>query len=372
MKPIRVAVVGAGHLGRIHTRLVSGLPQFELVAVVDPIEPARRALAEQYNTRALADYHELAGMADAVVLAAPTSLHHRLGLDLLDAGMHLLIEKPLATGFRQACDLVDAAQHARRVLQVGHVERFSPVWNAALPHLAAPKYIEASRCSGFTFRCIDVGVVLDLMIHDLDLVLSLVQSPVERVDALGVSVLGRHEDAANARLQFRNGCVAVLTASRLSRNPARSMSLYSAAGQASLNFTTQEATFVRPGELLRQGTFDAQSLPAEEQAALKDSLLDVCLPQEKLSVAPGNAIELELIDFAESIRQGRPPRVSGEQAREVLGVAEQVLGSIHSHAWNGQTKGPVGPRGEPAPSIIPAPHWRTTPAAQPTPRREVG
>ncbi|HWA97243.1 MAG TPA: Gfo/Idh/MocA family oxidoreductase, partial [Pirellulales bacterium] len=164
MKPIRVAVVGAGHLGRIHTRILAGLPQFSLVAVVDPVAASRDPLASQYSVRSLESHESLYGAVDAAVIAAPTPLHHRLASDLLAHGIHLLVEKPITPREAEAAALVEAARQSRVVLQVGHIERFNPAWSAMLPHVHDPKYIEAVRRGPYTFRSTDVGVVLDLMI----------------------------------------------------------------------------------------------------------------------------------------------------------------------------------------------------------------
>jgi len=219
VKHLRLAVIGAGRLGGFHAQKAAANPDVELVAVVDPVPAARNRVAAECHTRALADYRGLVGAIDAAIVAAPTRLHHRIGMDLAGEGVHLLVEKPLCSRLAEAEELVERAEKQGVVLQVGHVERFNPAFAAAAPYLVEPKYIEAVRASGFTFRSTDVGVVLDLMIHDIDLVLSLVGSPVQRVEAMGVSVLGGHEDAANARIQFASGCVATLSASRVSRAP---------------------------------------------------------------------------------------------------------------------------------------------------------
>ncbi len=229
MNRLRVAVIGAGRLGGFHAQKLAQLPEVELVGVADPVESQRSRVAAECRTAAFADYRELCGRIDAAVVAVPTRLHHALGKELLRRGIHVLMEKPLTPTAAEADELVALARRQRLVLQVGHVERFNPALAAASPHLRSPHYLEAVRASGFTFRSTDVGVVLDLMIHDLDVVLSLVRSELRRVDAMGISVLGGHEDVANARLEFANGCVAALSASRVSYEPVRHMQIWSLA-----------------------------------------------------------------------------------------------------------------------------------------------
>jgi predicted dehydrogenase len=370
VKPLRTAVIGVGHLGRIHTRLISGLDSFLLAGVVDPVEQNRLAVAAEYHTTAHASHDELVGQIDAAVIATPTRFHHHVALDLLRRGIHVLVEKPLAASLAEAEELVQAARQHGALLQVGHVERFNPAWSLALPHLREPKYIEAVRRGGFSFRSTDIGVVLDLMIHDLDLVLSLVRSEVRQVEALGVSIFGRHEDAANARLTFENGCVAALSVSRASPNASRVMQVWSRRGFASIDFSTRSATFIRPGESLLRREFDVDRLSPEEKQQFKDTQCAALLPMETLQAEPQDAITAELMDFADSIRQGRSPRVPGEHGRDALAVAEQILRKIETHAWDGVADGPVGPLAIPRTQIIPGPHWSRKPL--PAEHREAG
>ena len=202
--------------------------------------PTRAACAQEVcQAPILADYHDLFGQIDAAVVATPTRFHHRVSLDLLEHGIHLLIEKPLATTVAEADEVLAAARRNGAMVQVGHIERFNPAWNQAevTPLLRCPKYIDATRTSGYTFRSTDIGVVLDMMIHDLDLVLHFANSPVRNVQALGISVLGDHEDVAQARLEFANGCVANLSASRVSYQPVRQMQVWSEHGCVTVDFS---------------------------------------------------------------------------------------------------------------------------------------
>lgn len=372
MKPLRLAVVGTGHLGRIHARILSTLPGVELVGVVDPVEAARRDVATQFGTMPFAHHAELAGRVDAVVLATPTNQHHAIGLELLRQRVHLLVEKPLAADSAQAQELVDVAAREGVVLQVGHIERFNPAITAALPYVRDPKYISATRAGAFPFRSLDIGVVFDLMIHDIDLVLSLVRSPVKEVQALGLSVFGGHEDIATARLTFENGCVAVLNASRASYDAARTMQVWSFRGFATLDLAARGATIVRPGETLVRREFDATQLSREEAARLKDQVFGELLFREALTVEPLDQITAELEDFVDSIRTLREPRVSGAQACAAVVVAERVLKAIEQHAWDGTADGRHGPFVTPMPAILRGPHWTATPAVAPVERKEAG
>jgi len=374
LNPVKVAVVGVGHLGRIHTRIVRSLSQFELVGVVDPSpENLARAKAE-YQAAGFTTARELIGKIDAAIIATPTRFHHAVAMELLDAGIHLLVEKPLTSTSAEAQDLVAAARSAGAVLQVGHVERFNPAMVAARPHLGPPKYIEAVRRSGFSFRSTDIGVVLDLMVHDIDLVLSLVRSPVREVEALGLALFGQHEDVANARLVFENGCVASLSASRASRAPARTMQVWSARALASMDFSTRTAVVMRPSDALARKSIDIEKLSMVEREQLKDRLLTDHLPLEELPTEPRDGITAELEDFAESIQTGRAPQVTGEAGRDAVDLAERILAKIGRHAWDGIAAGPVGPHVAPPAQVIPGPHWRRQSTTTPTPieRREAG
>jgi predicted dehydrogenase len=340
---LRVAVVGAGHLGRIHARLLASLAEFELVAVVDPVASQAKAVAEEHQVMALADHRQVTGLADAAIIATPTVTHHAVGLDLLAAGLHVFIEKPLAPTIAQAAALAAAADRRGRVLQVGHVERFNPAFTAAAPLLALPQYIEAQRTSGYTFRSTDIGVVFDLMIHDIDLALTLAQSNVERIDALGISIFGPHEDIAQARLTFANGGVANLTASRASYVASRTMRVFSPAGFVSLDFSAPSAKLVRPSERLASGAIDFEALSPAEKQSVRENLFTEHLQMQDLAITPCNAILEELRDFASSISSKRRPQVDGRQGLAAVTVAERVLQEIAAHHWNSEAGNLCGP-----------------------------
>jgi predicted dehydrogenase len=369
VKPLRVAVIGAGHLGRIHARIAAALEEIELVAVVDPVEQARRVVAEEAKTRGVADFREIVGDVDAAIVATPTASHHAIGVELLSCGLPLLIEKPLAPTTAQANELVSAARKKNVVLQVGHVERFNPALTAVSADVRDPKYIEATRTSGYTFRSMDIGVVLDVMIHDLDVALSLAKSPVEDVQAMGISVLGRHEDMATARITFASGCVAQLSASRVSFQQRRTMSVFTSRGSASINFATHEATVVKPREDVLRREFHVDRLSASERAYWKEHLFDELLVRTQQELPPVNAIQEEQRDFVRAIREGRAPRVDGAAGCDAVAVAEMILSAIEEHAWDGTPTGRHGPFAMPALPIIAG---TTQAAAEHRERRRAG
>ena len=372
MKKLRLAVVGAGRLGGFHARKLAASEQVELLAVVDPLPAARNRLAAECHTGALADYGFLLEKLDAAVIAAPTRLHHELALDFLRRGIHLLVEKPLCRTAAEADELVEAARRHGAVLQVGHVERFNPAFTAAASQTGEPKYVEAVRASGFTFRSTDVGVVLDLMIHDVDLLLSMVRSRVRKVEALGLSVLGGHEDVANARLEFECGCIATLSASRVSYQPARRMHLWSARAFAAIDFAERTTTLVRPSETLLRRQLDIDLLSPEQVEHYREHLFDDLLPRSQVEFEAVDALALEQEDFLQSIRTLRRPRVPGEAGRDAVAVAEQILARIHTHAWDDTPDGPVGPLLTPRSRVIPTPHFDLTAAQLPVVRKEAG
>ncbi|MGA2033257.1 MAG: Gfo/Idh/MocA family oxidoreductase [Thermoguttaceae bacterium] len=358
MQTLKMAVIGAGRLGGFHAQKLRSLPQVELLAVVDPSAAARERVAAQCGTQALADHRALLGVVDAAVIASPTRWHHALAIEFLAAGAHLLVEKPLCTTRAEAEELVALARRKNLVLQVGHVERFNPAFAAAAAQVPAPKYIEAVRAGGVTFRSLDVGVVLDLMIHDIDLVLSLVRAPLQKVEALGLSVLGGHEDIANARLQFQCGSVATLSASRVSYEPVRRMQLWGVQAFAGIDFAARTTTIVRPSETLLRRQFHADRLTPEQAEQCKDHWAEEHLPRQVQCFAAVDALALELQDFVEAVRTRREPRVSGEAGRDALAVAEQILACIEAHAWDGTADGPAGPLAQRRSSAVPAPHFQ--------------
>jgi predicted dehydrogenase len=369
MKRLRVGVIGVGHLGRHHARVLAGIGGVELVGVADARIEQAQSVAAPLGTRAFDDYHELLGLGlDAVSVAVPTSLHRAVAGACLDRGLPTLVEKPLAATLPEAEELVALARRRGVLLQVGHIERFNPALAALKAQRLRPKFIAAERLGTYTFRSTDIGVVHDLMIHDIDLLLSLVEAPVRSVTAVGVSLFGRHEDVANARITFEDGCVAELTASRASFNALRKMRVWSPEGYATLDFAARSATVVRPSDRLRQGQLDLDGLDLSQPASIKAHLFGKVFRVDH--VPPPEACDqltLELEDFVGAIREGRAPRVTGDDALRAMQLADRVRTSLDLHPWDGHPDGPIGPRGErpeaPAPiANLPAPKsWRYRP-----------
>jgi predicted dehydrogenase len=328
MTRLRTAVIGAGRLGGFHAQKLAARQDVELLAIVDPVRASRDQVAAKCHCEPLADYSGLLDRIDAAVIAAPTSLHHRIARDLLEAGVPLLVEKPLCATRADADELVSLAGRRNVVLQVGHVERFNPAFQAAAQNVRDPKYIEAVRSSPFTFRSTDVGVVLDVMIHDIDLVLSLIRSPLRKVNALGASVVGGHEDVASARLEFECGCVASLSASRVSYETVRRMHVWSPEGFVAIDFAARTATTVRPSETLKSRKFSIDALTPDQLAHCREHFAEEHLPRESQTYDAVDALALEIDDFVTSVQAHRPPRVTGQAGRDALAVAEEILAQI--------------------------------------------
>jgi len=366
MSALRVAVIGAGHLGKIHTRILSTLEGVQLAGIADlDLENARKVAAD-YRTEAFRDYRELLGKIDAAVIAVPTRGHHAVGMDLLNHNVHLLIEKPLALNVREAEALHTAAARRGLVLAVGHVERFNPAWRALAPQIQQPKYLEARRLSTYTFRSTDIGVVLDLMIHDLDLVLELIPEPVTRVEALGISIFGKQEDIVQARLTFAGGCIANLTASRASYHAVRTMQVWSPRKFVNFDFAARAATCVEPSHELLQRQFDEAKLTPQEREELKSRLFEDLLRRTSVTPEPCDQITAELVDFTTAIRERRLPRVDARQARDTIALAERILQAVEQHAWNGTPHGPHGALLMPAAATA-APFAVPVPVTMPVP-----
>ena len=328
MKRTRVAVVGCGHLGAIHARLLAARQDVELVAVVDPLADSRGRLAESHGCRELAEPQDLIGLVDAAVVAAPTGLHARVAVPLLEAGLDLLVEKPLAASVEEAREIAIAARRHDRVVAVGHVERFNPAWRTAVARIGRPAVVESARLAPFTFRSLDVGVVHDLMIHDIDLVLSLDPGRLERVEAQGILATGGHEDAARARLVFASGLVADLSASRISPVVRRAVTMWSENGVVAVDFNAKTVDVVSPAAAVREGRFVATDVPPEERGGLKDRFFADILPRETVTVADANAIACEHDDFLDAIRLRRQPVVTAAAGAAAVEIAARVLEAL--------------------------------------------
>jgi len=296
----RVAVVGVGHLGKQHARLYAELGH--LAAVVDILQPRAQEIAAHYNTTPYTDYRQLFGKVDAVSIAVPTVNHAAIGIEFLEHGIDVLIEKPIASTSEQAKALIDAASRNKRVLQVGHVERFNPVVMAAREAATKPQFFEIHRLAAFSPRSLDIDVVLDLMIHDIDIVLSLVPAPVREVRAVGIPVLSSKADIANARVEFEDGCVANLTASRVSFEKTRKLRFFQPHDYISVDFASQTGTMVS----LRMGRVIERKLEPMNQEPLK----------------------LELMSFADAVAKRGTPVVTGDDGLRALELAMRINAAI--------------------------------------------
>lgn len=366
---IRIAVIGSGHLGRFHARLIKANADFQLVGVVDPDTEARNALAQELEVAGFDSYQPLLEKIDAAVIATPTEYHHRIGMELLLAGKHLLIEKPLAGNVSESDALVECAAIGNRILQVGHIERFNPAFLAIHNKIENPKFIETSRFSGYSFRSTDIGVVLDLMIHDVDIILSMVHARPIRVEAIGASVIGPQEDIANARIVFEDGCIANLSASRVSYDVVRKMQIWSPESFIAVDYSDTTARVARPSESLLRGDYDVQQLSLAQKQEAKQRFFDDWITVEKIEADPCNALDNELQDFAEAIKTASSPRVPGSAGRDAVAVCEQILVSLAHHAWDGHPHGAIGLQSMQEPDTIPV-----TPFGMiaPMPRRRAG
>jgi predicted dehydrogenase len=343
MSALRVGVIGVGHLGKEHARILSGLPDLTLTGVADVNGVQAETVARRCGTKAYADYRPLLEVIDAVVIAVPTSQHHAVAGDVLRAGIPALVEKPLAGTLEQAEDLLASSRSRSVLLQVGHIERFNPAFEALRERPFTPKYVASERLGGYTGRSTDVGVVLDLMIHDIDLLLALVSSSITRVEALGVSVLGGPEDVATARVVFESGCVADLRASRVAAATLRRMQAWGPEGFASLDFARKHVTLMQPSAALRHHRSGQHPFDAATLTTLRQDLLGGQLQVQEISGDGRDQLTNELKEFVQCVRTGHRPRAGGEEGCAAIALATRILESIQTHAWDGAAGALCGP-----------------------------
>jgi predicted dehydrogenase len=301
---LRAGVAGSGSMGRNHARCYSLIQEIELAAVYDADLKRAQAVAEEFGAKAVDSLESLAEACDLASVAVPTIAHLEVGGELMRRGLHVLMEKPIAPSVEEAKQLVELAEEHDRILQIGHIERFNPVMRELEAKLNHPKFIESHRLSPFPNRSIDIGVVLDLMIHDLEIILHLVKSPVASIDAVGVPVLMKSEDIANARLRFENGCVANVTASRISPERLRKIRVFQDDGYLSLDYQEQS------GEMFWK-----------EEGAIQKATVEV----EK-----DEPLKLELAAFVESVQEGKTPAVTGKQGADALAIALEITRQIEA------------------------------------------
>lgn len=312
MKKLKVGVVGVGYLGKFHAEKYSKIENVELVGVADTNEEAVFEVAARYNTKAYTDYKKLIGKIDGVSIVVPTPLHFKVSFDFLSNGVSTLIEKPITSTLKEADDLINAAEKSKAVIQVGHLERFNPAMEAVKDRIKEPKFIEAHRLSLYKKRGTDVSVILDLMIHDIDIVSAFIDSDIKKIDSVGASVISDYIDIANARLEFTNGAVANLTASRISAKTERKMRFFQKNQYIAIDFANREATSTT---LLNEGGLvDLSPIPGANI--------------EKLVVRQQDALEAQLRAFTDTLLFGTPCMVTGDCGRKALKAALRVMEQI--------------------------------------------
>ena len=334
---IKVAVLGAGSLGKEHVRLYAELAKagtVEFAGLYDIVHETARKLAEKYQVRQFSSIPEAAGASDALSIVTPTTTHFDIAKTLLEAGKHVLVEKPMSDNTAHAGELVQIAQRKNLVLQVGHVERFNPVFKYLETVATDPRFIETHRLSPYPARSTDIGVVLDLMIHDLDVVLAFVKSPVTSVDAVGIPVLSKSEDIANARLRFANGCVANLTVSRVSPERMRKIRVFSGGAMTSyisLDYRAQEGFIYRIAEDGEQESSLFKKLIAARHSTIVSEFGGKRIVREPVPIAKEEPLKLELQHFVECVRSQREPVVSGESAKRALDLAFEITRQVNGN-----------------------------------------
>ncbi|MDP6761644.1 MAG: Gfo/Idh/MocA family oxidoreductase [Planctomycetota bacterium] len=333
-RAFRVAVAGVGHLGRIHARIWNEHPEAELVAVVDSDASRAGALAEELGCRACADASELPDDLDGVSVVVSTAAHADVAVGLLERGIACLVEKPLASDLEQADRILAAAEAGGALLAVGHVERFQPGVRAVREMAIAPRFIESHRLAPFSFRSLDVGVVHDLMIHDLDLVLYLCGSEVVSMDAAGGAILTEREDLASVRLVFENGARASVTASRASLTPMRRMRMFSSEGYVSLDFQENYGLMVAKGPEFDRGREALRELDPASLAQQTDWITDEVLRVTELELGgEQRPLQAELDSFLRSVRDGAEVEVTGADGRRALELADRIVADIGAQTW---------------------------------------
>ncbi|BBO81389.1 UDP-N-acetylglucosamine 3-dehydrogenase [Desulfosarcina ovata subsp. sediminis] len=306
---LRIGVVGVGYLGKFHAQKYHHMPDVDLVGVADTDKIQGRKVADDNRTTFYPDHQSLFGKVDAVSIAAPTPAHFSIARDFLNQGVDVLIEKPITSLIEDADELIRMARDKNLIIQVGHLERFNPAVVALEGRIIQPRFIESHRLSIFQGRCTDVSVVLDLMIHDIDLILSLVKSEVKAVNAAGISVISGNIDIANARLEFVNGAVANVTASRISAKNERKFRLFQKEAYISIDFANHQITYVHPDPGQSNGIIPGMAI-------------------EAMNFDQGDALDDELKAFVQAVRSRHQPPVTGQMGRDALNIALSIMNQI--------------------------------------------
>ncbi len=317
---IKCGVVGVGSLGQHHTRIYASLPGAELAGIFETSDARAAEICAKHNCRRFATLAELGTACEAVSVVVPTDRHCEVALPLLAQGCHLLIEKPLCASLEEAEQVLAAARNAGRIVQVGHVEHFNPVMSYLEKHTGRPQYITTERLAPYQTRGTEVGVVLDLMIHDIGIVLALVKSPIRKIDSVGISVLSKTEDIANARIEFENGCVANLSASRMSMKKNREIRVFQDNAYLSLDFMNQKGHLVKKSDIIAYGLKLKVGLAKAGDAS--------SVPVHEIPIEKGEPLAIELAHFIESVQEARQPKVGGALGKSALEVAITITDQI--------------------------------------------
>ncbi len=338
MNRVKLAVIGVGALGQHHARILSSMPEVQLVGVVDSREQQGRDIALKHGTQWFSTPDEIMSLVQGVVIAVPTIYHHEIGMPFLDAGIAVLMEKPLANSLDAAQSLHKMATFRRSVLQVGHVERFNPAFELMQQKIDRPLYIRAQRVSPYTFRSTDIGVVHDLMIHDIDLVLALTGEAVVSVDSFGAVTFGPHEDMAVARLKTSSGIVADITASRMSPTADRTIQVFSTNGCVTADLNKRTVSCWQPATPLAANPARIHDIIAAtpDPLTLKNEVFTKWITNETHQASNADALTAELHDFVHCIQTNDRPRVSGKDAVKALEVADRVLEGMAKWSWQDQ------------------------------------
>ncbi len=339
---VKISVLGAGSLGKEHVRIYAELAaagQVEFAGVYDTVAETARRFAQKYQVRAFGSVAEAVSASDAISIVTPTTTHYELAKTLLQQGRHVLVEKPMTDNASQAAELVQLARQRNCVLQVGHVERFNPVFKYLETVATEPRFIEGHRLSPYPARSTDIGVVLDLMIHDLDVVLAFVKSPVQSVDAVGIPVLSKSEDIANARLRFANGCIANLTASRVSPERMRKIRVFSGGAMTSyisLDYRAQEGFIYRIARDDEEQSSLLKKLLHAKDSTIVSEFGGKRIVREPVPLAKEEPLRLELQHFVQCVQAHRTPLVSGESAKRALDLAFEITRQIQAAGFSAE------------------------------------
>ncbi|WP_437187242.1 Gfo/Idh/MocA family oxidoreductase [Planctomicrobium sp. SH668] len=342
---LKLAVVGVGALGRHHARILSQMPGVDLVAVSDANQEQGQSVAASCGCDWTPDFRTLLDKVDAVSIVVPTFLHRPIAEVFLCRNIPVMVEKPLTANVEDGSVLVRLAREHDVPLQVGHIERFNPAFESLAERVGSPKYIRGERVSPYAFRSMDVGAVLDLMIHDIELTLALVGEMPTQVEAFGATLVGGNEDCVQARLHFPGGCIADLTANRVAPSFTRTMQCWSDRGSFTADFTARTVTAMTPGEAILNGElpFELVMQGKNTPAELKPEIFTRFINQSVTTGSEVDALTAELASFVNCVRTGRAPLVSGAQGLNALRVAEQILQSVGGHQWDGSPTGRCGP-----------------------------